>query len=42
MSLNASDMQIKQAYKTIAKKVYADNNKDPEAHEMMKQINKNI
>ncbi|ATZ21522.1 J domain-containing protein [Mesoplasma tabanidae] len=40
ISLNASDMQIKQAYKTLAKKYHPDNNKDPEAEEMMKLINK--
>ncbi|AVN60980.1 J domain-containing protein [Mesoplasma florum] len=40
ISLNASDMQIKQAYKALAKKYHPDNNKDPEAEEMMKLINK--
>ncbi|AVN65047.1 hypothetical protein CG002_01555 [Mesoplasma florum] len=40
ISLNASDIEIKQAYKTLAKKFHPDNNKDPEAEEMMKLINK--
>ncbi|ATI73266.1 J domain-containing protein [Mesoplasma florum] len=40
INLNASDMQIKQAYKALAKKYHPDNNKDPEAEEMMKLINK--
>lgn len=40
ISLNASDIQIKQAYKALAKKYHPDNNKDSEAEEMMKLINK--
>ncbi|AVN63687.1 hypothetical protein CG006_01675 [Mesoplasma florum] len=40
ISLNASNIQIKQAYKALAKKYHPDNNKDPEAEEMMKLINK--
>ncbi|AVN64353.1 MULTISPECIES: J domain-containing protein [Mesoplasma] len=40
ISLKASDIQIKQAYKILAKKYHPDNNKDPEAEEMMKLINK--
>ncbi|ATZ17980.1 hypothetical protein EMELA_v1c04290 [Mesoplasma melaleucae] len=40
VSLNASDIEIKQAYKILAKRYHPDNNKDPEAEEMMKLINK--
>ncbi|ATI74337.1 J domain-containing protein [Mesoplasma florum] len=40
ISLNASEIQIKQAYKALAKKYHPDNNNDPEAEEMMKLINK--
>ncbi|ASZ09056.1 hypothetical protein CK556_01630 [Mesoplasma chauliocola] len=40
INLNATDAQIKQAYKALAKKYHPDNNKDPEAEEIMKLINK--
>ncbi|AGY41386.1 heat shock protein chaperone [Mesoplasma florum W37] len=40
ISSNASDIQIKQAYKALAKNYHPDNNKDPKAEEMMKLINK--